>query len=97
MSSTVSQTVTPGVITRIADVVGTHGLITDAVHGSLHRRLARRGPRGNTKAVVRPDTTAEVAAVVKICAEAGNPIVPQGGNTGMCMGPFHAPMVTTSC
>ena len=34
--------------------------------------------------MVRPATTEQVAAVVKICAETKTPIVPQGGNTGMC-------------
>jgi FAD/FMN-containing dehydrogenase len=34
--------------------------------------------------VVRPANAEQVAAIVKICAEAGTPIVPQGGNTGMC-------------
>ena len=33
--------------------------------------------------VVRPADSAEVAAVVRACAQAGVPIVPQGGNTGM--------------
>jgi FAD/FMN-containing dehydrogenase len=36
--------------------------------------------------VVRPGSTAEVAAVVKACAAAGVPMVPQGGNTGLVMG-----------
>jgi len=36
--------------------------------------------------VVRPASTAEVAAVVGICAEAGLAIVPQGGNTGLVGG-----------
>src|SRR5206468_7372698 len=36
--------------------------------------------------VVRPQSTAEVAAVVAACAETGTPIVPQGGNTGQCGG-----------
>jgi FAD/FMN-containing dehydrogenase len=31
-----------------------------------------------------PADTAEVAAVVKACLEAGAPIVPQGGNTSLC-------------
>jgi FAD/FMN-containing dehydrogenase len=35
--------------------------------------------------VVRPGSAEEVAAVTKLCAEAGCAIVPQGGNTGMCM------------
>jgi FAD/FMN-containing dehydrogenase len=36
--------------------------------------------------VVRPASTEEVAAVVKLCAETGTGVVPQGGNTGMCGG-----------
>jgi FAD/FMN-containing dehydrogenase len=46
----------------------------------------RRRARGKARAVVRPATTAEVAAVVRACAEAGVPIVPQGGNTGLAVG-----------
>jgi FAD/FMN-containing dehydrogenase len=42
--------------------------------------------QGKARAVVRPATTAEVAAVVVCCAEHGVPIVPQGGNTGLCGG-----------
>ncbi len=42
--------------------------------------------RGAARAVVRPGSTAEVAAVVRCCATAGVPIVPQGGNTGLCGG-----------
>src|SRR5437762_3076552 len=42
--------------------------------------------RGRTRAVVRPSTTADVAAVVRCCVEHGAPIVPQGGNTGLCGG-----------
>ena len=37
-------------------------------------------------AVVRPAGTAQVAAVVRLCAEAGVPVVPQGGNTGLAGG-----------
>jgi len=40
--------------------------------------------RGRPRAVVRPGTTAEVAAAVRCCAEHAVPIVPQGGNTSMC-------------
>jgi FAD/FMN-containing dehydrogenase len=36
--------------------------------------------------VVRPGSTEEVAAVVRLCAAAGTPIVPQGGNTGLVVG-----------
>ncbi len=46
----------------------------------------RKRERGKALAVVRPASTAQVAAVVKACAEAGVSIVPQGGNTGMVVG-----------
>ncbi|MDX8497842.1 FAD-binding oxidoreductase [Mesorhizobium sp. VK4C] len=36
--------------------------------------------------VARPANTAEVAAVVKACREAGVAVIPQGGNTGLCGG-----------
>ena len=42
--------------------------------------------RGKAVAIVRPGSTGEVAAVVRLCADAGVPIVPQGGNTGLCGG-----------
>jgi FAD/FMN-containing dehydrogenase len=40
--------------------------------------------RGRALAVVKPGSTPEVAAVVKLCARRGIKIIPQGGNTGMC-------------
>ena len=43
----------------------------------------RRRYRGRARLVVRPGATAEVAAVVRACAQAGVDIVPQGGNTGL--------------
>jgi FAD/FMN-containing dehydrogenase len=46
----------------------------------------RRRWRGEPLAVVRPGSTAEVAAVVRACAAAGTAIVPQGGNTGLVGG-----------
>jgi FAD/FMN-containing dehydrogenase len=41
---------------------------------------------GRARAVVRPAGTAEVAAIVRACARAGAPMVPQGGNTGLVGG-----------
>ena len=46
----------------------------------------RKRMRGKALAVVRPASTAEVAQVVRACADAGTSIVPQGGNTGMVVG-----------
>lgn len=41
---------------------------------------------GDALAVVRPKSTQEVCDVVRACAAAGAPIVPQGGNTGLAAG-----------
>jgi FAD/FMN-containing dehydrogenase len=46
----------------------------------------RKRAQGKALAVVRPGSTAEVAAVVKACAAAGISLVPQGGNTGLVGG-----------
>jgi FAD/FMN-containing dehydrogenase len=46
----------------------------------------RKRWRGHARAVVRPGSTAEVAAVVRACAEARVGVVPQGGNTGLVGG-----------
>ena len=46
----------------------------------------RRRWRGKALAVVRPGSTAEVAAVVRACAAQRVGLVPQGGNTGLVGG-----------
>jgi FAD/FMN-containing dehydrogenase len=46
----------------------------------------RRRWHGKALAVVRPGTTAEVAAVVRLCTQHCTAIVPQGGNTGLVGG-----------
>jgi FAD/FMN-containing dehydrogenase len=46
----------------------------------------RKRYTGRAQAVVRPATTAEVAAVMRACAETRTPVVPLGGNTGLVGG-----------
>ncbi|MDH0737241.1 FAD-binding oxidoreductase [Achromobacter spanius] len=46
----------------------------------------RRRYRGAALAVIRPGSTQEVADAVKLCLHHGVPVVPQGGNTGLCGG-----------
>jgi FAD/FMN-containing dehydrogenase len=46
----------------------------------------RKRYRGRALAVVRPGSTAEVAAVVRACAAQGVSLVPQGGHTGLVGG-----------
>ena len=66
-------------------VVGERGVLTGADTAGYVRDW--RGLfQGRTQAVVRPANTAEVAAVVRLCAERGAAVVPQGGNTSMVGG-----------
>jgi FAD/FMN-containing dehydrogenase len=46
----------------------------------------RKRYHGQALAVAQPDSTADVAAIVRWCATHGVPIVPQGGNTGLAGG-----------
>ncbi|HZS83005.1 MAG TPA: FAD-binding oxidoreductase [Stellaceae bacterium] len=74
------------VLARIKEVVGPKGWTTDP-HEVEPYLVEQRGLyRGATRMVVRPAATEEVAAVVRICAAAKLPIVPQGGNTGLVGG-----------
>ena len=41
---------------------------------------------GRALALASPASTAEVSALLQLCAQHGVPIVPQGGNSGMCGG-----------
>lgn len=41
---------------------------------------------GQTSAVLKPGSTAEVAEILKLASKTGTPIVPQGGNTGLVGG-----------
>jgi len=70
----------------IRAVVGERGLLTDPADTAAYTEDWRRLYRGRTPAVIRPAGTDELARVVQICAAAGAPIVPQGGNTSMVGG-----------
>src|SRR3990172_1541461 len=71
-------------VARLGAVVGPGGLVTDPAEMAPYLTDWRDLYQGRAVAVVRPASTGEVAAVVHLCAETRTPIVPQGGNTGMC-------------
>ena len=74
------------VLARIRQVVGDKGCIDSPEEIEPYCIAWRDNWHGAVPMVVRPATTGEVAKVVRICAEAGVPIVPQGGNTGVTGG-----------
>jgi FAD/FMN-containing dehydrogenase len=77
-------------LSAIRAVVGDRGLLTDPADTAAYSEDWRRLYQGRTQAVIRPATAQETAAVVRLCAEAGVPIVPQGGNTSMVGGAVPA-------
>jgi FAD/FMN-containing dehydrogenase len=74
----------------IRGVVGERGLLTDTSDIAPYSEDWRRLYQGHAKAVVRPGSTEELAAVVRLCAAAKVAIVPQGGNTSMVGGAVPA-------
>jgi len=76
---------TTAALERIATIVGPKGIVAPEDAAPLLRD--ERGLyRGAAALVVRPKSTEECAAVVRVCHDARIGIVPQGGNTGYCGG-----------
>ena len=73
-------------LARFAEIVGAAHVLADGHDTEPFVTDWRKRYFGTALAVVRPAATAEVAAVVKACAETRTAIVPQGGNTGLCGG-----------
>src|SRR3954462_997471 len=71
---------------KLRDIVGAANVLTAPQDTRPYFTDWRRQYSGSAECVVRPASTAEVAAVVRLCAQAGVAIVPQGGNTGLSGG-----------
>ena len=82
------DTITPtsDLIARLRARLGESGVLTDPADTAPYCEDWRRLYHGRTPAVLRPATVEEVTAAVRLCAERGAPIVPQGGNTSMVGG-----------
>ena len=73
-------------IERLKAAVGAAGWIGDPDAIAPHLAEWRGKFRGASSLVLKPASTAEVAEIVRICAESGTRIVPQGGNTSLVGG-----------
>ena len=73
-------------VAALTRIVGDQHVLTDPQLVAGYATDWTRRWSGNVGAVVRPGSTDETAAVVRVCAAAGIPIVPQGGNTGLVGG-----------
>jgi FAD/FMN-containing dehydrogenase len=69
----------------LRDLLGPAQLLSGADAAPFERDWRKRYA-GRALAVARPGSTAEVAALLKLCAAHGVSVVPQGGNTGLVGG-----------
>jgi FAD/FMN-containing dehydrogenase len=74
----------------LAAIVGDPHVLAGASDTAPYLTDWRRQYSGSAVCVVRPASTAEVSGVVRLCAEAGVAMVPQGGNTGLSGGSVPA-------
>ncbi len=86
MTVAVSTPVPDHVVSRLKAAVGEGGWSQEPER--LAPKLVEWRDRwsGTTPILMLPRSTAEVAAIVGICAETGTPVTPQGGNTGLVGG-----------
>lgn len=73
-------------LAQLQTCLGADQVITDPSAQATYLKDWRGRYQGRALAVVLPQTTAQVADVVRYCVAANTPIVPQGGNTGLCGG-----------
>jgi len=73
-------------VERLKELVGAAHVLTAAADIAPYVVDHRARYRGAALAVARPRSTDDVAAIVRVCNDANVPLVPQGGNTGMCGG-----------
>lgn len=69
---------------KLISIVGSNAVITQADAMAPHLNDWRGRYHGDAVAVVKPNSTEQVTAIVKLCAETRTAIVPQGGNTSLC-------------
>lgn len=81
-----NASVSADVISRLKAVLGEGGFSEDPARLAPKLMEWRDRWSGRTPLLVLPKSTAEVSQVVRICAQAGAPITPQGGNTGLVGG-----------
>jgi FAD/FMN-containing dehydrogenase len=75
-----------GLLAALRAAVGERHCLTDPDLRASYETDWTRRFSGRALAVVRPGSTDEVAAVLRVCADAGVGVVPQGGNTGLVGG-----------
>src|ERR1700722_12283742 len=78
-------------IARLRDVLPDRSLITQVEGMRVYESDGLAAYRGLPAVVAMPETTAQVSAVLKVCAELGTPVVARGAGTGLSGGALPFP------
>src|SRR3954451_17123103 len=76
----------PDLIAKFRGIVGDKYAVTDAADIAPYLTEERDLFHGRSPLVLRPGSTAEVAAICRLATEHRIALVPQGGNTGLVGG-----------
>ena len=71
---------------KLADICGARYVITSEDEMASYLKDWRGHYFGKASAIVRPSSTEDVAAILKLANDHLIPVVPQGGNTSLCGG-----------
>jgi FAD/FMN-containing dehydrogenase len=71
---------------KLSAIVGAAHVLQDPAAMAPYLEEPRGLYHGAARCVVRPQTTAQVAAILALCHETGTAVVAQGGNTGLVGG-----------
>ena len=86
------------VLDRLKNAVGPKGFSEAPSEIAPHLEEWRSKYKGHSPLLLKPATTAEVSAILRICNETGTAIVTQGGNTGLVGGqiPMHGEVLLST-
>jgi FAD/FMN-containing dehydrogenase len=86
------------VLDRLKDAVGAKGFSSDPDEIAPHLEEWRSKYHGHSPLLLKPATTAEVSAILRLCNDGGTALVTQGGNTGLVGGqiPLHGEVLLST-
>jgi glycolate oxidase len=79
-------TVTVDIITRLREIVGPDAVITDTETLNIYGQDETEDLLFVPEVIVKPFTTAQVSAILKLASEQKIPVTPRGGGTGLSGG-----------
>lgn len=95
MNEQLRRAPSPDLLPRFVQIVGDKYAVTDAQTLAPHLIEGRGLYQGRSALMLRPGSTQEVAAILKLANETKTAVVPQGGNTGLVGGqiPFDGELI----